>query len=574
MQHWDFMVGFDKFKRDKLTFGLLILIIFLGIFIRLNDFSEVQYWNDDVATIPTSLLAYYDYPIYPGLSGPGEPILGHMIIGAGCLLSGENFSKVSEVKPMFYPGRETLIGKQLINAFPYCHLPIYIFGILFFIIISTLAINLLPKYSALFAISFYAFHQELLQLSRWIHVDIFGYFFVSLGLLFSWFFYKSEKNKFEILYIILSSMFFGLSFAVKLPNAMFVLFFGFIILNKYKLETLQFIKNIGTKLNLEIIKKIKYTSINYSRLIKLVVLSIIVYFVFFLAPFYFKIGNVFDVINKYQSINPEHSGFSFNIQILKSIFNFLLTINILDIILFLLGLIVLVKFIKFKKEPNYRFIFYLFLLFIILLVFSKITIYSRIFLIFSIPIIFITSLIFSKKYSIIKFNRKLFLSFIFIYVIFSFTIALFSSPVFISPNPLICKYFGPGCQVDRLGFVQKDIADYLDSVLMNNETFYWPRSDFLYFYIRPEESFIKYTFETQFFSQIGRLPTFNEYVNLFKFDDKSIRYVILDPYEREEDDEFVLILKRQYKPSKIISSKSKEAAWIYDLKMLDKKNEK
>ena len=78
---------FDKFKRDKLAFGLLILIIFLGIFIRLNDFSEVQYWNDDVATIPTSLLAYYNYPIYPGLSGPGEPILGHMIIGADGFLS-------------------------------------------------------------------------------------------------------------------------------------------------------------------------------------------------------------------------------------------------------------------------------------------------------------------------------------------------------------------------------------------------------------------------------------------------------------------------------------------------------
>src|SRR3989344_3804145 len=309
MQHWDFMVGFDKFKRDKLTFGLLILIIFLGIFIRLNDFSDVQYWNDDVATIPTSLLAYYDYPIYPGLSGPGEPIFGHMIIGSGCLLSKEDFSKVTEVKPMFYPGREMLIGKQLINAFPYCHVPMYIFGILFFVVISVLAINLLPKYSALFVISFYAFHQELLQLSRWIHVDIFGYFFVSLGLLFSWFFYKSEKNNSEILYIILSSIFLGLSFAVKLPNSMFVLFFGFIILNKYKSETSQFIKTVGTKLNLEVVKKIKHEPVSYLRLIKLLVLSIIGYFVSFLAPFYFNIGNVFDVINKYQSVNPEHSGF-------------------------------------------------------------------------------------------------------------------------------------------------------------------------------------------------------------------------------------------------------------------------
>ena len=69
----------------------------------------------------------------------------------------------------------------------------------------------------------------------------------------------------------------------------------------------------------------------------------------------------------------------------------------------------------------------------------------------------------------------------------------------------------------------------------------------------------------------GRLPIISEYIKLFKFDGKSIRYAILDPYEREGDDEFILILKRQYKPNKIIYSKSKEAAWIYDLKMLDKK---
>ena len=122
-----------------------------------------------------------------------------------------------------------------------------------------------------------------------------------------------------------------------------------------------------------------------------------------------------------------------------------------------------------------------------------------------------------------------------------------------------------------MGFVQKDIANYLDSVLMSNETFYWPRSDFLYYYIRPEESFKKYNFETQFLSQTGRLPTINDYINLFKFDGKIIRYIILDPYEREDDDESILILKRQYKPNKIIYSKSKESAWIYDLKELDKK---
>ena len=110
-----------KFSNDKL-FLILLLIVSLGIFLRLNDYSEVGYWNDDISTIPSGLLWFYPHSYFPGLSGVSEPPLGNMIIGAGCMLSGEDFSKVSEIKPTFYPGRGELIGSELVKAEGYCHL--------------------------------------------------------------------------------------------------------------------------------------------------------------------------------------------------------------------------------------------------------------------------------------------------------------------------------------------------------------------------------------------------------------------------------------------------------------------
>ena len=132
---------YTRFKHDKLFLLFLFIIMVLGLFVRLNDFSEVGYWNDDMTTLPTGLLAFYPHSFFPGLAGQGEPILGNLIIGAGCMLSGENFSAVSELKPMFYPGREELLGSQLVNAFPYCHIPMYLFGVLFFLAISLLSIT-------------------------------------------------------------------------------------------------------------------------------------------------------------------------------------------------------------------------------------------------------------------------------------------------------------------------------------------------------------------------------------------------------------------------------------------------
>ncbi|MBS3151738.1 hypothetical protein J4443_05145 [Candidatus Woesearchaeota archaeon] len=569
---------FDRFKQDKLFLIILSAVLILGIFIRLYEFSEVGYWNDDVSTIPTGLLVFYPSQFFPGLSGQGEPILGNLIIGAGCMLSGEDFSRVSEIKPMFYPGREILIGEQLINAFPYCHLPIYLFGIFFFLIISLLAIFILDRYSSIFAISFYAFYPSLLQFSRWVHVDVIGYVFIALGLLFLWKAYSSEETKKEAFLFVLSFISFALSSATKLSNGIFLFFAMFILIEKYKTEFFEIIKKIGAKLDLGIFKKFEpRTDMNYLRLIKIFVLSLVSYIVVFLIPFKLNPKNLFDVVTKYQSINPEDSKLTINTDIFRSILNFLITVNIIDIILLFFSLVIFIKLIRAKKDRKEKFVLYLFSLFIVSLIFFRALIYQRVFTALSIGLIFLMSLAFSEKsYSIhnlfrIKRKKEFLVISLLIYIILSFTVALSVSPHFESKNPTICKFYPSRCRLNLISFVQKDIADYLNNTLTDNETFFWPLSDVLYYYIRQEQGLQKYLFDQYFIERFNRYPTAQEQVNYFKPNNQNVRYIILEAFDGKDDDEFKINLKGQYLPNHIIYSNKIEAALIYDLENLTKK---
>src|SRR3989344_4731880 len=118
----------SKIRNDRFLLVLFLIVVISGIFIRLNDFSEVGYWNDDQATIPAGLMWFYPHSYFPGLNY-GNPPLGDIFIGLGCKISGEDFSGVSKVRPFFYPDRQSLLpnlSKEKVDM--YCHLPMYIFG--------------------------------------------------------------------------------------------------------------------------------------------------------------------------------------------------------------------------------------------------------------------------------------------------------------------------------------------------------------------------------------------------------------------------------------------------------------
>jgi hypothetical protein len=567
----------DNFGRDKLFLFFLIVVIFLGIFIRLNDFSGVSYWTDDMTTLPTGLLSFYPHSFFPGLAGQGEPILGNLIIASGCLLSGEDFSGVSEIRPMFYPGRELLIGAQLINAFPYCHIPMYIFGILFFLLISILSLILLNKYSSLFAISFYAFYPELLKFSRWIHVDVFGYVFATTGIILLWFAYSSEKTRKEFWLFIFAFIFFALSFTTKLPNGIFLVFASFILLEKYRKEILQIVRKLGSKLHLDIVKKIELNeSLNYFRPVKIFLFSIPLYFLTFLIPFNLKPQNFFDIVNRYQSVNTEYTSFSFNLDLIPTISRFFLSINVIDMVLIIFSLYVLVRLVLTKKTLNEKFILYSFLFSIFTLLFVQSVIYLRILIIFFFGIILLTSLAFSTKdYSVFKLFRikkkRLFFSIFFIiYVAFAFSHALAVTPHFESKNHLLCNFSDLGCQLNAFSYFPKETLDYLKPRLKEDEIFISQGSPMIYYYFNRGQHLQEFLFEQEFIKQIGRYPNLIERANYFQPDGKTVRYVLINPFDdvRRQEDTSITDIKRNFEPNHKIISKGNEFVWIYDLENL------
>jgi len=275
--------------------------------------------------------------------------------------------------------------------------------------------------------------------------------------------------------------------------------------------------------------------------------------------------------------NPEDSKLTINTDIFRSILNFLITVNIIDIILLFFSLVIFIKLIRAKKDRKEKFVLYLFSLFIVSLIFFRALIYQRVFTALSIGLIFLMSLAFSEKsYSIhnlfrIKRKKEFLVISLLIYIILSFTVALSVSPHFESKNPTICKFYPSRCRLNLISFVQKDIADYLNNTLTDNETFFWPLSDVLYYYIRQEQGLQKYLFDQYFIERFNRYPTAQEQVNYFKPNNQNVRYIILEAFDGKDDDEFKINLKGQYLPNHIIYSNKIEAALIYDLENLTKK---
>ena len=53
---------FYKLKKDWKIILILTILILLGIVVRLVNYSDVGYWNDDPTTVPTALAWFYPHP--------------------------------------------------------------------------------------------------------------------------------------------------------------------------------------------------------------------------------------------------------------------------------------------------------------------------------------------------------------------------------------------------------------------------------------------------------------------------------------------------------------------------------
>ncbi|MDD4877881.1 MAG: hypothetical protein PHO02_02485 [Candidatus Nanoarchaeia archaeon] len=575
---------FHEIRKDKILLVIFIAVILLGITVRFIYPTEPGLWNDDMSTLPTGLLWFYPHEYYPGLSAEGEPALGAFMFGAGCMLSGEDFSAVTKIKPMWYPDRPMLFGKELIKAEDYCRISSYFFGLLLFLALILLSLSLLDQYSALFSISFFAFYSHILQLSRWIHEDIVEYTFIAFGLLFLWKFFSSEKYGAKELFLFIFSMiFFALAFGTKIPAAAFLLFAIAMLLIKYKREVGYILKRLEIWLGFKISDKLKETTINLRRLALMIFTGLTVYILTLLLPFEFNLRNILLVIQKYRSVDVmQGSAFgslSLNTNFWGAIHNFLLSLNIMDIILLLVSIFVLVMlFLLKKKEVNEWFITSLVVFFIAVLAIFPSMVLLRVFIAFFWGIPLIMGLVISKSaYSPLnllnlkeKTKRLVLILILLSYISVASYTAFLNAPYFEYRNPLICDE--QECLISYSFFADSQLGVFLQGILKDNSTTFESFAVYgmVYYYIRPEEGQEMLFLRESLRQQIGRMPTLRERIMYFKPLGRTIQYIPFDP-NKDYNDEFIMELKHKYVPNyKVILKHGFEAYWIYDLQNLTK----
>lgn len=551
----------NKIKEDKLIYSLLIIVIILGLFLRFNDFSNIGYWDDDESAVPAGILWYYPHSFFPGLAGNSEPQLGNILIGLGCLTSGEDFSGISNIQPGYYPGRSGLIGKELVNSNINCHIPMYLFGLFLFIAVILLSLVLFDKYSSLYIISFFAFSPFVLRYSRWIHTDILMWAFVIIGYYFLYKGFITEKYlKKEKLFFILTFSSFSLATVTKLTGAPFIIFAFIILLIKYKEETLSLLK--GDKIRKEDIVKF----------LPILVPSFIISLIIILLPFKLNIKNITDMLDSIKRIhNPYHSGISLHFDLYNQVYDFFLNLNVIDMIIALFSIFIIYKIITKKRTKQEEFILYSLIFYIIsIFLFNSLELYRLAFP-YMFSLVFLMGLTFSEnEYSLINLitkNKKriVFGLIIIVYIIYSFSIVYSTSPYFIQKNPIKCKL--TKCEPvgeELLPFSAKDISYELNNLMKDNETFF-PGRGMIYYYTRENDDVYDYAFFTDFQRQVGKKPGIADYVNYYRPNGRFPRYLILDPYYNEIFGDEERLIKENIKPKVVVKVMDKEIIYIYDV---------
>lgn len=562
---------FRNLLQDKPVLVLLLVILALGIFVRVYDYNEVGMWNDDQSTVPTGLLWFYEHDYYPGLSGSGEPAFGHLLVGAGCMLSGKDFSGVKQIVPMFYPGREVLLP-GLSKAIDYCKVPGVVFGIVLLFLIAVLALLVLDKYATLLATAFYAFYPPLIQLSTFIHVDVFSYVFIAASLIALYLFYVAEIGSTkEKVWFAVSVMFAGLAFGTKLPSAAYMVF-AFLLLAEKNFETIKSL--LGKALNLSFVKRdveVSYKPLLENLFIGLGTAAATIYLVF-----EFSFRNVLSVITKYRAdSSTDLATFGLNTRFFGYIYDFFFMANPLDILLFAVSVYILVRLVlNFRELHNgERFLVYLYGLFVAVNLFMETFKIIRVLIMFSFSLALVMGSSLSSRFSPVpkQWMRWFALSFVLVYAVVGFLSAFSVSPHFVSCNPLLEPLTPELCKGDYTHFATEQIASKLGSIMAEDETFLPVGMDMLYYYLNPEQSYDSYQFRLLFRQQTGSDPSLENQIKYFRHPlNKTARYVLVNP-ANPTDDSVAKKFFLENDPNEVAYLKRWPVMNIYDLKNLQPK---
>ncbi|MCG2718013.1 MAG: hypothetical protein L6408_04165 [Nanoarchaeota archaeon] len=562
-------------------------MLILGLYLRFDDYAAEGYCSDDMNTIPAAVFAYYPHDYFPGLVST-EPPLGNYIIGLGCMASGEDFSGVSNVKPLFFPDRSAYIGKAMKNAENYCWAPVYIFGILFILGIIIFAFSFFPDiYSATYFITFFIFFTAIIQASRTLKVDIILFTFVIFSLIFLWKGYKTNKGLFkEKIYFLIAFAFLGLSSATKFPMGALIVFSFLLILEKYYRELLYFLQKGFEKIDIHIFKnKFDKSTINPQSLLINMVIAISSSSFFLMLFFNFSLKNLFDTYHYMTSLNwagVQALGFSLP-NFFQWLGEFLAQLNIFDIFIFIFSIFIFIKII-FKKPKTKQEKFALYLIFLCILLVTIFKSGIMVHLVHTIPFMFgffiLMSLTFSdKKYSIFntfKIKKKYFLVFIMVYSLVSFLTLYFAPFHHAERNPLVCSLTNiDSCKITFQGNLDKPTSAYFESILNEDETFL--PTGISNFYIRHNDDILWWMFYSSFQKQTGKEPRLQDYLKYYEPEGRRVRYIYADTLLETNPDSLtgihadLYILKKNYKPNHVIKIYNRDAAYIYDLENLIKK---
>ncbi|MFH0797955.1 MAG: phospholipid carrier-dependent glycosyltransferase [Candidatus Woesearchaeota archaeon] len=563
----------DTIKKDKLFFVLMLVILVTGTAIRFSDYAAEGYDMDAQNVLAAAVYWYYPpYKVFPGMIYH-EPPLGDIIIGAGCMASGEDFSKVRDVTPLYFPNRALLIGEPTTKAESYCFFPIYLFSVIFLIIIAVMAWIMLGKIPALYMTAFVAYSPLIILWGRRIHVDIILWAFLALGLLFLWLGYSAEPNtKKERRNFILSFIFLGLAGATKYTVGLYLITAPLLFIEKHKREMMIYLGKLSKQLSLNVWEKHADEKTNAYTL-KTLAYSIIAMAAAFLAPFKFSVSNVLEMLKVFTTQNrPGAGAVHLSWNFFKGIYAHLVYMNVFDTIVLLFAIFTL-AFIIIKKDkgPLEKFVLYLIILQIV-----AVTLVGDLLLgiggVFrSVPYMFGLLLLLAlsisdRPYSITKLfnvNKKYLYAFLIIYIIFS-SYTIYSAPTKIRANDFVCYFNEKDCKEIVSTTQAKAAAEYLKPLLGNNETYF--HGDFdstVYFYLRPETSDILWQMITYSMQKVGRRPTIPEYQQMFASTGQKLRFVLLnkDYTEAEDRKEFI----RNYEPNHVLTARGLELGYVYDL---------
>lgn len=560
-------------KKFLLVF---ILILALGIFVRIYKSSEVGYWSDDETTLPTGLLWFYPHDFYPGLLGQGEPALGNYIIAKGCMLSGEDFSGVTQMKPRFYPGREILIGTQLIKANNYCHLPMYLFSIIFFISAIYLSLLLLNKYGALLVTGLLGFNSFLLVFSRWIHVDVILYTFVVWGLIALLKALQAEKkSKTETVWWIVAVAMMALAFSIKIPAAIYIVFSSIVMAAKYRQELLGLAYKTSKALDLDIFKK-EHEAYDSNRLFTLAFFAIAI--IAFILYFTFEgFSNISAVIKAYQEQGADIGTLGLNKDALSNTLSFLLTFSTLEMLLIIATIIYLPFLIKRSLNGSLKekLIASLAALFFVMLAITPSMKLERVYFLFAFGLLYGAGMMVDSIAENISASKKyILLAFLLLVFLISAFHAIYTAPDFITNYKSYNILSMPQKGGSAVSYGARWIGEYLEKTLSENET-YFPADPMtmVTYYVRHDQQLKYFLYRENFKAQFGRSLTVEEYLANFKPNNQKVRYLLIDKNTQNQE-LFVRNILEQYEPNHIIyqpSIRKVETIRVYDLENLNKK---